>query len=365
MDDHKMEDQIWTARTGLNKETLLGVIETVIFMSDRPISLKKIKKVIDNDLPMRVVYESILNLQKKYEEQYHGIRIVEIAEGYQFRTKTTYTHYCQKLFNITTLSLSPTALEVLAIIAYRQPSTKVSVEKIRGVDSGYIIRGLMDKRLVKIVGRSEEMGRAILYGTTSEFLEVFNLKSLSDLPPERELDEIIQNGVGKTSDIKSFVYSSENEILAIENLEKISEIDNLAIKIKQIETDTDFIKSLKQVEKEKNAGKGDLPSAFDILENYILKDMSTDLKDDSSDEFEASIDQALDQSFETLFGDSSQDQKSDFSSEFDFDEDDVNKREGDWDQKTDQIIKEAKDLDINLSFLKDGEVKAKEEGDLY
>ena len=366
MDDQKREDQIWMARTGLNQKTLLGVIETIIFMSDKPVSLKKIKKVIDHDLPLRVVYECILNLQKKYEDESHGIRIVEIAEGYQFRTKATYTHYCQKLFNVTTLSLSPTALEVLAIIAYRQPASKVCVDKIRGVDSGHIIRGLMDKRLVKIIGRSDEMGRPILYSTTSEFLEVFSLGSLNDLPPERELETIIQDGIGKTSDIKNLVYSSENNVLNIESFESISEIDNLANKIKDIETDTDFIKSLKSAEKEKNTGKNTgknyLPSAFDILEDYISKNMPDNLKKDSSenlsknlkkDEFEISIDNAIDQSFDALFKDSSQNEQNNFKDELDFEEDKMVKKEKNLDKRTNQAIQEAKSLDIDLSFLKD------------
>src|SRR5680860_256448 len=84
-DEKEQEDMLWQARTGLNPETLCGAIETIIFMSDRPISIQKIKAQIDNELPLRVIHESLVRLQAGYEEKFHGIRLVEIAEGYQFR----------------------------------------------------------------------------------------------------------------------------------------------------------------------------------------------------------------------------------------------------------------------------------------
>src|SRR5690606_19713831 len=88
--EKEQEDKLWQARTGLNAETLCGAIETIIFMSDKPISILKIKNYIDADLPLRVVHESIARLQKEYETKHHGIRLQEVAQGYQFRTKATY-----------------------------------------------------------------------------------------------------------------------------------------------------------------------------------------------------------------------------------------------------------------------------------
>ena len=195
LDDEKQEDQLWQARTGLNFDTLCGAIETLIFMSDKPVSIVKIKSLIDEDMPLRVIHESLTRLQEGYESKHHGLRLVEVAEGFQFRTKATFSKYVQDLYKVNSLVLSPTALEVLAIIAYKQPVAKVEIDKIRGVDSGHIVRGLIDKRLVKVAGRSEEMGRSVLYGTTPEFLEVFNLANIGDLPPEYELEESIENSV--------------------------------------------------------------------------------------------------------------------------------------------------------------------------
>lgn len=138
-------------RTGLNHDTLCGTIETIIFMCDRPISIQKIKAQIDVELPLRVVHESIARLQAEYEAKHHGLRLAEVAEGFQFRTKATYAKFVQNLFKFNALVLTPTALEVLAIIAYKQPVSRVEIDKIRGVDSSHIIRALMDKRLVKMV----------------------------------------------------------------------------------------------------------------------------------------------------------------------------------------------------------------------
>jgi segregation and condensation protein B len=273
-DEKAQEDMMWMARTGLNVDTLCGAIETIIFMSDRPISIQKIKAQIDNELPLRVIHESLTKLQAGYEEKFHGIRLVEVAEGYQFRTKATYSKFVQNLFKINSLVLTPTALEVLAIIAYKQPVSKTDVEKIRGVDSSHIIRALMDKRLVQITGRSEELGRPSLFGTTSEFLEVFNLADISALPPEYELEEMAtKNTIGTIADIKSVVFRGEN--LKRFSVDEFEELDKLSQDIVNIPSETDFTMLLKSEDKRKTDGETAVrKSAFDILEDFVNKEES-------------------------------------------------------------------------------------------
>ncbi|EQC44719.1 SMC-Scp complex subunit ScpB [Bacteriovorax sp. Seq25_V] len=269
MDEKLQEDKLWKARTGLNDDTICGAIETILFMSDKPVALQKIKQLIDEDMPLRVVHESITRLQKEYESKHHGIRLQEVANGYQFRTKATYSKYVQDLFKVNELVLSPTALEVLAVIAYKQPVSKVEVEKIRGVDSSHIVRGLMDKRLVRVVGRSEEVGKPVLYGTTEEFLEVFNLANLDQLPPEHELQEMAVAGVGKITDISTLVSS---DIKAKFDADELNELDSLSDSIKSIEAETDFIKSLKVEEKKRIKGESEVvKTAFDLLEEFLDK----------------------------------------------------------------------------------------------
>jgi len=273
-DEKEQEDMLWQARTGLNPDTLCGAIETIIFMSDRPIGIQKIKTQIDPELPLRVIHESLSKLQAGYEQKHHGIRLVEIAEGYQFRTKATYSKFVQNLFKINSLVLTPTALEVLAIIAYKQPVSKNDVEKIRGVDSSHIIRALMDKRLVRISGRSEELGRPSLYGTTEEFLEVFNLSDISALPPEYELEEMaIKNTIGTIADIKSVVFKSEN--LSKFSADETDELEKLSNDINLIAADTNFTMLLKSEEKRKTDGETMVrKSAFDILEDFVNREES-------------------------------------------------------------------------------------------
>lgn len=273
-DEKEQEDKLWQARTGLNFETLCGAVETLIFMSDRPISLQKIKAQIDEELPLRVLHEALSKLMQGYEAKHHGIRLVEIAEGYQFRTKATYAKFVQNLFKVQSLVLTPTALEVLAIIAYKQPVSKTEIEKIRGVDSSHIVRALMDKRLVKITGRSEELGRPSVFGTTEEFLEVFNLASLDQLPPENELAELATRPeVAAIADIKSVVFGGDKKKFDFDELE---ELDKLSESIKDIAAETDFTMLLKQEEKRRiEGGDGVKKSAFDILEEFVLKEETT------------------------------------------------------------------------------------------
>ncbi len=271
-DQKEQEDMMWQARTGLNPDTLCGAVETLIFMSDRPISIQKIKAQIDEELPLRVLHDSITRLQEGYEAKHHGIRLVEVAEGYQFRTKATYAKHVQNLFKVQSLVLTPTALEVLAIIAYKQPVSKTEVEKIRGVDSSHIIRALMDKRLVKITGRSEELGRPSMFGTTEEFLEVFNLASIDQLPPEHELAELATKPeVAAIADIKSVVFGGDKKKFDFDELE---ELDKLSESIKDIASETDFTMLLKQEEKRRIDGEdsGVKRSAFDILEEFVLRE---------------------------------------------------------------------------------------------
>jgi len=423
LDDEKQEDKLWQARTGLDFETLCGAIETVIFMSDRPLSINKIKALIDEDMPLRVLHSSLVRLQDEYEVKHHGLRLVEVADGYQFRTKATYSKYVQDLFKVNSLVLSPTALEVLAIVAYKQPVAKPDVDKIRGVDSGHIVRGLIDKRLVKVVGRSDEMGRPVLYGTTPEFLEVFNLAAIDQLPPERELEETIENSVGKVSDIKTIVTGSEKDRFVFDDTD---ELDELARSIKMISSDTDFTSAIKQEEKiKKNGGESSEEnrprSAFDLLEEYVSKQaiidtnkiasdsemmsasadplivsdltagpfnapeplededdfqmidldsgesleaiaeqefeeevLGEDLLGDSDEEAEE-LSRALDEAFERLTGEKLDDDQSESDRELALDAKRLEEGEAELAEMTAQMISKADGLDLDLSFLKEGE----------
>jgi segregation and condensation protein B len=262
--DDQLAVDFWKGKTGLDEAGLCGSIETILFMSDRPVSLQKIRETIGPDVPMRVLHHALGLLQKKYEDPYHGIGIIEVAEGYQFRTKSIYSKFVQNLFKVSALTLTPSALEVLAIIAYKQPVSRSEIDRLRGVDSSHLVRALLDKRLVKIVGRSEDLGRPVVYATSREFLEVFNLKDLQQLPLESDLRELSQkNEVGKIQDIHELISDEKNFFF-----DDLDELDTLSEKIGPISADTPFTRSLKEEDLKR---KENLPvkSAFDILEEHL------------------------------------------------------------------------------------------------
>ncbi len=273
------EKSLWKEKTGLDEDSLCGAIEAILFMSDRPISLKKIKKIIDEDIPLRTYHEAIERLQKDYEVSFHGIRLQEIAEGYQFRTKAVYSKFIKDLFKSNALMLSSSALEVLAVIAYKQPVSKIEIERIRGVDSSHIVRGLIEKHLVKIVGKSKDLGRPVLYGTTKEFLETFNLASLAHLPPRDELDDMVGKNFGEISDIKDLASTRYRENFSYDNIE---EIDLLEKAIKAVPSETDFTKNINHLAKKKGGNTDNSQSIFDVLDEHVEKKRIQDANVDAA-----------------------------------------------------------------------------------
>jgi segregation and condensation protein B len=163
-----------------------AIIESLLFVSEVPLSLAKLKGILSMYTHMEIT-EALEKLLREYAGEEHGFYLVEVAQGYQFRSKPEHGEWIRKLKKITPTRLSQAALETLAIIAYRQPILRSEVEAIRGVDVGGILRLLLEKKLIKILGRKDVIGRPIIYGTTQRFLEFFNLKDLSSLPTFEEV----------------------------------------------------------------------------------------------------------------------------------------------------------------------------------
>ncbi len=163
-------------------------IEAVLMTSDRAMPSSKLADVVGQKLSNKLVGEAIRRLNGVYESSGRSFRIEELAGGWQILTLPKFAGVLAAANRAREQNrLSPAALESLAIIAYKQPITRADVEAIRGVASGEVIRSLMERHLVKIVGRAEILGRPMLYGTTKTFLEVFGLASLKDLPKAEEL----------------------------------------------------------------------------------------------------------------------------------------------------------------------------------
>ncbi|MBM4053063.1 MAG: SMC-Scp complex subunit ScpB [Planctomycetes bacterium] len=169
-------------------EEIKSIVEALLFTADEPLSVKKICTIVD-DTDANLIKDAITLLQNDYDQQARSFQIEEIAGGFQIYTRPEYHEWISKLRKKTSeTKLSQASLETLAIIAYKQPVLRADVESIRGVQSGQIIRLLMEKNLVKVVGRDESLGHPLLYGTTKQFLEHFGLKNIKDLPKAEELE---------------------------------------------------------------------------------------------------------------------------------------------------------------------------------
>lgn len=168
---------------------LTGKVEAVLMTVDKPIAAKRIAEVVGEE-GTSTINDAVKALNVAYDEQGRSFRIESLAGGYQVLTRPEYRDVLSQLHRTRDEGkLSPAALETLAIVAYKQPVLRTTIESIRGAASGEMLRSLMDRNLVKIVGRAEEIGRPMLYGTTKHFLEVFGLASLKDLPKAEELQK--------------------------------------------------------------------------------------------------------------------------------------------------------------------------------
>ena len=163
-------------------EDLKKIIETLLFITDRPVKPSRLAEVAENT-DARRVREVIRQLQDEYSAQNRAVQIVEIAGGFQMATKAEYGRWVRRLYNEKmTTKLSNAALETLAIIAYKQPITRAEMEAIRGVDVAGPLEKLLERSLVRVVGKKDTIGRPMVYGTTDEFLRLFGLNKIAELP---------------------------------------------------------------------------------------------------------------------------------------------------------------------------------------
>jgi len=165
------------------------IIEGLLFVSPKPLSLQRLKEILE-PLAVSEIREHLQRLESFYEDRNGALQMKEIAGGYQIFTRPELAPWIRKMVEERPAKLSRAALESLAIIAYNQPTSKSQVDSIRGVDSQKSLKTLLEKGLIKVLGRKEEAGRPLLYGTTKRFLERFGLKDLSSLPSQKELEEM-------------------------------------------------------------------------------------------------------------------------------------------------------------------------------
>lgn len=179
----------------MEQSQIKSILESLLFATERPLTVKEMQAVFGEELGVGLIHEALESLKKDYEEQGRAFRLCEIAGGFQIRTEPFYAEWIAKLEQKKPTRLSMPALETLAIIAYRQPVTRSEIDDIRGVDSGGVLKGLVDRKLVKILGKKDEPGCPMIYGTTPEFLGLFGIQKLADLPSLKEFEEKMNEGV--------------------------------------------------------------------------------------------------------------------------------------------------------------------------
>ncbi|HEY4717079.1 MAG TPA: SMC-Scp complex subunit ScpB [bacterium] len=175
---------------------LKGIIESLIFVADSPITIDELKNIVDG-ANRKEIEGALEELVAELNSLNRSFCIEKVANGFQLRTKETYANWIRKYLNTKPARLTRPALETLAVIAYKQPVTRTEIESIRGVDSGGVIKTLLERKLIKIMGKLEVPGRPLVYGTTRDFLELFGFKDIKDLPTLKDYEDLAKELMDK------------------------------------------------------------------------------------------------------------------------------------------------------------------------
>jgi segregation and condensation protein B len=173
----------------MEREDVKSILESLLLVADAPQSVQRFSEVVEG-VDKATIESALRQLQSEFETQNRGIRLAEVAGGYQLRTPKANADWVKKFLGGRPARMGKATLETLAIIAYRQPITRAEIEAIRGVDVDGVITTLLERNLIRAVARKDVPGRPFLYGTTPEFLQLFNLQDLSHLPTLKEMEEI-------------------------------------------------------------------------------------------------------------------------------------------------------------------------------
>jgi segregation and condensation protein B len=191
-------------------EDIKNIVESLLFVAQEPLTIDRLKKIIIG-AQSQELRGALDELAADYETRQGGFYLNHVAGGYQIRTRPEYKEWIKSMLQPKPLRLSKPALETLAIIAYKQPVIRSDVEHIRGVDCGGVLRVLLERKFIRVLGRKEIPGRPLIYATTKRFLEVFDLKNLKDLPTPKEIEEF-GSALAEEMDEADREEEEENEI---------------------------------------------------------------------------------------------------------------------------------------------------------
>jgi segregation and condensation protein B len=260
----------------LNLELTMGIVEALLFATDRPVSVMGLKAAFQGtNIRAKDIREALEKLQLEYANPLRGVTLEEVANGFQLRTKPEYMRYLKQTVKERPFKLSGQALEVLSIVAYKQPVIKSTIDEIRGVESGHLMRGLLDRGLIRFAGKSELPGRPMLYETTKKFLEVFGLRNLQELPTLNEIDQLIPEGIGLPEEKKETLSELTGQLskeAGVTYSEGEEELQSITQELGQIATTTDFF----EAEKERQKQERDNERARDIRERQLVGEEVSD-----------------------------------------------------------------------------------------
>lgn len=255
----------------IEDERAESIIESILFASDRPVSLVSICEVFKKTNIKKTHVKRILdNLSVEYAGGRRGVALEEITGGFQLRTKIDNMNFIKGTIKARPFKLSGPALETLSIVAYKQPVVKSEIDQIRGVESGHLLRALMEKGIVNFEGKAENLpGRPMQYGTTRKFLEIFGLRNLKELPTLSQIDELLPEGI--TEDEAKPTLATVTDSLS-QNVETVSysqgeeELGKIENELSEISTSSEFFEQEKIRQKQKR----DAEKAQDIRDAMIM-----------------------------------------------------------------------------------------------
>lgn len=258
----------------LTESEVASVVESMLFATDKPQSIAVLKSAFQGTKVRSAhIRAAIEKLQMDYANPSRGVSLEEVAGGYQLRTKADNQKYLRSTVKGRPFRLSGPALEVLSIVAYKQPCTKAMVDEIRGVESGHLMRGLLDRGLMHFAGKSELPGRPMFYETTRKFLEIFSLRNINELPSLNEIDQLIPEGIGEApvekQTLADLTGELSTEIVAKVYSEGEEELMDISSELQAINTSSDFFEQ----EKIRQKNKRDAEKAQDIRERLAVGEL--------------------------------------------------------------------------------------------
>lgn len=256
-----------------------SIIESLLFASDKPVSMPTMRELFKGT---NITKEHIKRILERLSVEYAGARrgvvLEEVTGGFQLRTKVDNMNFLRRLLKGRSFKLSGPALEVLSIVAYKQPVIKSEIDEIRGVESGHLLRALMEKGLVNFEGKSELPGRPMQYATTRKFLEIFGLRNLKELPTLSQIDELLPEGIGAEEEKKeklSDITDSMATVVAGTYSEGEEELEKIQSELSAVDTTTSFFEEeKKRIKDEENRQRAqDICEAVAVGETVDKKDL--------------------------------------------------------------------------------------------